>query len=358
MIITVTLDGLIETFNRGAEQALDYSRAELIGKRIETLFADPRDRADAIEQLENTDNVRNYETRLLTKSGEVRTVLLTLSRLRDREGNTIGTVGISKDITQRKMLQRELLQAQKYAAIGQAVTRIQHAIKNMLNSLKGGAYLVRVGMAKDNRERIEEGRVMLEEGIDRISSLSYNMLNFAREWKPELQRADLSELAVKVCEQNRQTAADHGVTLRHHVSDGLPSVLCDPKLIHMATTDIVVNAIDACIWKDYGSDERPEVLVQTSLKEPRGCFLIEVRDNGCGMTDEVRRNIFTLFFSTKESRGTGLGLAVTDKIIRVHEGEISVESEPERGTTFRICIPMDGPRDGRGGSDGQASSSG
>ena len=80
----------------------------------------------------------------------------TLSRLRDPEGNAIGTFGISKDITQEKQLARELVQSQKFAAIGQAVTGIQHAIKNMLNSLKGGAYLVRIGMAKENRERIQK----------------------------------------------------------------------------------------------------------------------------------------------------------------------------------------------------------
>ncbi|MHC4401011.1 MAG: PAS domain S-box protein, partial [Planctomycetota bacterium] len=355
IIITVTPDGIIETFNRGAEQALGYRRAEVIGMQIETLFADPRERDVAVEQLKDSDNVKNYETRFLTKSGQVRNVLLTLSRLRDREGSPIGTFGISKDVTQEKELQRELVQSQKFAAIGQAVTRIQHAIKNMLNSLKGGAYLVRNGMTKDNRERIEEGWVMVEEGIERISNLSYNMLNFAREWKPELQRADLSDLVVKVCEQNRQAAANHGVALRHEVREGLPVVLCDPKLIHMATTDLVVNAIDACTWKEYHSGETPEVVLETSLGEGGDSFVIKVCDNGCGMTEEIRRNIFTPFFSTKETLGSGLGLAVTARIIRVHGGEISVESEPDRGTTFRIHIPKDGSK-GEEADDGQASS--
>jgi signal transduction histidine kinase len=274
--------------------------------------------------------------------------LLTLSRLLDSQGKPIGSIGISKDISQEKKLQRELIQSQKFAAIGQAVTRIQHAIKNMLNSLKGGAYLVRVGMAKDNRERVEDGWVMVEEGIERISSLSYNMLNFAREWKPSLQRVDLSDLVVKICESNRQSAAERGVTLGHDMPHQPPPVLCDPKLIHMAATDLVVNAIDACLGKDYGDHERPEVVVSSGASEREDCVVIEVRDNGCGMTEEVRRHIFTPFFSTKETLGTGLGLAVTSKIIRVHGGDISVESEPDRGTVFRIIIPKDGPPDSQG----------
>ena len=153
-----------------------------------------------------------------------------------------------------------------------------------------------------------------------------------------------------ICELNRQTAADRGVTLRHEVPDGLPAVLCDPKLIHMATTDIVVNAIDACTWKDYPAGETSRGGAGEPPWQTDGdSFVIEVRDNGCGMNEEIKRNIFTPFFSTKKTLGTGLGLALTARIISVHDGKISVESEPDRGTTFRIHLPLDGPKDDRGG---------
>jgi two-component system NtrC family sensor kinase len=356
IIITVTPGGFIETFNRGAEQALGYGRIEAIGRRIESLYVDPQERHKIAELLAGTGNVKNYETRLLAKDGRVRNVLLTLSHLRDREGNIIGTIGISKDVTQEKELQRELLQSQKFAAIGQAVTGIQHAIKNMLNALKGGAYLVRIGMARDNRERIKEGWAMVEEGIDRIGALSRNLLNYAKEWRLELQRVDIGDLVAKICELNRQTAADHGVALRHEISDGLPAVLCDPKLIDMAATDILVNAIDACTWKDYPEGESPEVVLRTSLTQRGDFFVIEVSDNGCGMNDEIRRNIFIPFFSTKKTLGTGLGLALTARIINVHGGKITVESEPDRGAAFRIHLPIDGPRDTRETIDVQAGS--
>ncbi|MFH1921552.1 MAG: PAS domain S-box protein [Planctomycetota bacterium] len=355
LIITVTPEGFIETFNRGAEQALGYSRAEVIGRQIEMLFVDPREREAAITRLEDTDNVRNYETRFLAKDGQVRNVLLTLSRLRDRQGEPIGTMGISKDVTQEKNLQRELVHSQKFAAIGQAVTGIQHAIKNMLNALKGGAYLVRNGMAKDNRQRVEEGWAMVEEGIDRISDLSHNMLNYAKEWKLELHREDLNGLVAKICGQNQRIAAEREVALRCEAPGGLPAVLCDPKLIHMAVTDILVNAVDACAWKDYDSGESPEVVLENSLGEGGDSVVIEVRDNGCGMNEEIRRSIFTPFFSTKKTRGTGLGLALTARIINVHGGKISVESEPDRGTVCCIYLPVDGPKDNRETIDGQAS---
>jgi PAS domain S-box-containing protein len=343
IIISVNSEGLIETFNRGGEEALGYRRQEVIGTQIESMFVDPRERQAAMARLEGTDDVTNYETRLRAKDGQVRNVLLTLSRLFDAEGNRIGTIGISKDITREKRLQRELIQSQKFAAIGEAVTGIQHAIKNMLDALNGGAYLVRVGMGKDNPERIEEGLAMVEEGMERISALSRNMLNFAREWKADLQKVDLSDLIESIRELNRQAAVDHGVILRHEVSEGLPPVLCDPKLIHMATTDILVNAIDACTEKRYADGQSAEIVLRTYLGENGDFAVIEVRDNGCGMTEEIRRNIFTPFFSTKDTLGTGLGLALTARIIRVHGGEILVDSEPDRGTTFRVNIPKDGP---------------
>ncbi len=356
IIITVTADGFIETFNRGAEEALGYSRAEVIGDRVEKLFADPRERDTAIAELKNTGGVKNYETRFLAKDGQVRSVLLTLSYLRDKDGTPIGTFGISKDITQEKELLRELVHSQKFAALGQAATGIQHAIKNMLNALKGGIYLVRIGTTRDNEQQVEDGWAMVSEGVERISNLSRNMLNYAKEWKPELKEIDLNHLVADMCELNRQYAAKQGVALHVELPDRLPPVLCDPKLIHMAGTDILVNAIEACTWRDYGPDESPEVVVRNSLTDDGKAFEIEIRDNGCGIDEEMKKHLFVPFFSTKKTQGTGLGLALTARIIKVHDGTLTVDTELDQGAVFRIRIPMDGPRDNRESVDDPAGS--
>lgn len=358
IIMTVDVEGRIQTFNRGAEQALGYDRDEVMGQRIEILFADPKERDDVIARLELTDNVRNYEARFVAKDGEVRDVLLTLSRLRDPGGAPIGTFGISKDISQEKKLQRELVQSQKLAAIGEAVTGIQHAIKNMLNGLKGGAYLVQSGVGKSDVARIEEGWEMVQQGIERIDKLSHHMLDFAKEWKVEIQRVNLNEVVARVCEQYRQTAVDKGIDLQFEEVAGVNHVSCDPRLIHMAVTDIVDNAIGACTWKDYASDERPEVLVRNSLSDDGVEAVVEIRDNGCGMDEEIKTHIFTPFFSTKKTRGAGLGLALTARIIDAHDGRITVESDPDRGSTFCIHLPIDGPADRQETTDGQTGSSG
>lgn len=352
IIISVDPEGLIQTFNLGAERSLGYSREEVTGKPVEMLFADPQDRQRAIQRLSSDDHVANYETRLVAKDGQIRDVLLTLSLLRDKDGTVIGSFKIGKDVTREKKLQGELIQSQKFAAIGQAVTAIQHAVKNMLNTLKGGAYLARDGVAHSKPEQIEEGFSMVEAGIERISSLSQNMLNYARQWKRELQRVEMGDLIAQIAAEHRQPAADQGVTLRYEIAEGSPAVLCDPKLIHMAITDLVVNAVDACAAKDYADDECPEVLLGCQLSKTREAFIIEVCDNGCGMDDETRRNVFTPFFTTKMTHGTGLGLALTARVANVHEGEITVDSEPGRGTVFRIHLPIEGPHEAREAIDG------
>lgn len=339
MIITVNPGGLIQTVNRGAETALGYRREELVGQRVEKLFANPRDRDVAIAKLRDQDNVTNLETRFLTKNKEERHVLLTLSRLRDRDGTALGTFGISKDVTREKNLQERLFQAEKEAAIGQAVTTIQHAIKNMLNALTGGSFLTRRGIEKSDKASTDDGLQMIDEGISRIKSLSMSMLRYAREWKPELDNTDIGRLIREVGAAIEQTAIDKGVTIRSRVADDLPPASCDANLIHMALMDMATNALDACVMKDYEDGEAAEIVFGASSEGDEEIVIV-IEDNGIGMTEETKKRIFTPFFSTKESWGTGLGLVSASRIIGLHGGEIDVESQPGKGTKFRITLPL------------------
>ncbi|MEW6071542.1 MAG: ATP-binding protein [Planctomycetota bacterium] len=356
IIITVTPRGNIQTFNRGAEQALGYRREEIQGQRIELLFADPKDREYALNQLVHTDNVRNFRTDFRAKSGEIRHVLLTLSRLRDAEGNPIGTFGISKDITEERRLIRQVIQSKKLAAIGEAVTGIQHAVKNMLNALKGGSYLVKNGIQRNNMPRIEEGWGMVEEGIERMTTLSLSLLNYAKDWRPEIEPVDLNGLVAKIHAVFRETAASKGIALTVHPAPGPADIRCDPRLVHMGIVDIVSNAIDACAWKDYPEGETPRIVLSVRARDGGQSYEIEVGDNGCGMTKGILKNIFTPFFSTKKQWGTGLGLALTSRVIDVHGGTIDVESEPGKGSMFRIVLPTSGPRQRKESADGQEGS--
>jgi PAS domain S-box-containing protein len=356
LIITVNPQGFIQTVNRGAEQALGYQREELIGQRVELLFADPQERDVAVTRLlQSGDDVTNYDTRFLTKDKKVRNVLLTLSPLRDRDGAAIGTIGISKDITKEKDLQVRLAHSEKAAAIGQAVTAIQHAIKNMLNTLTGGSYLAHHGIAKNDQERIEDGFAMIDEGISRIRNLSLNMLKYAKEWKLALEVTDLALIVTDICNTLRQTPSAQSITIRCHVLDHLPPVACDSGLVHMALMDIATNAMDACSLKRYTDAQTPEIVLGVHLTKNGKFVVAEVGDNGIGMTEETKALIFTPFFSTKEELGTGLGLSLASRIIHLHGGEIIVETEPDKGSTFRITLPVAYINPNQGARDGQES---
>lgn len=345
IIITVDPEGLIRTFNTGAERILGYSRQEVIGERIEMLFADPRERDIAIAQLEHDDHVVNYETHFKAWDGEIRNVILTLSRLRTPDGTPIGTFGISKDITEEKALQRQLLQSERLVAIGQAVTGIQHSIKNMLNALKGGSYMVRVGMQKDDRLVLQEGWDIVQQDIESMTLLSKKMLNYAKDLKPELEDTDLRQMLENIQALVGKTANDKGINFTVDSDPDLPLVRCDPGLIHSVIMDLVSNAIDTCLAQEYGEGDRPAIGVTVRHKLRSDHVVLEVRDNGEGMTEDVRKHIFTPFFSTKKKLGTGMGLTTTARMVSAHGGSITVQSSPGQGSNFQVRLPIDGPKD-------------
>lgn len=343
IIITVDPDGFIRTFNPGAEKVLGYSRDEIIGQRIEKIFAEPQDRAAALERLANGDHVVNYMTSFVTRDGDLRNVMLTLSRLLAPDGTPLGTMGISKDVTEELRLQVQLMRSKRLAALGQALTGIQHSIKNMLNVMKGGSYMVKLGLAKDDKAMLTEGWEMVREGIDDMTQMSMGMLDFARTKKLKLQPRNLGELVRKIHGISRAKFGEAGVRLCVEVHPDLPPVVCDEEGIRSVVMDLISNALDACSWKQYSPDETPEVVIRVVQGAEPGHIEVQVQDNGEGMTEEVRKRVFMPFFSTKEKKGTGMGLAVVSRIVESHGGETYVESEPGRGATFRVSLPVQGP---------------
>jgi signal transduction histidine kinase len=287
-------------------------------------------------------SVVNFQTILVTKDEETRDVLLTLSQLKNPLGQIVGTIGIGKDITEETRLQKELIQSQRLAAIGQVFTGIQHSMKNMLNAMKGGAFMVKTGLKRDDRDMLVEGWDMVQEGISRMTDMSMKMLKYVKEWKPDLKKVDLRPTLTDIQQVIEQTAKDKGVDFDLTFFPDLPEVICDAQMIHTAMMDIVSNALDACLMKEYSPEEKPKVAVSAGLDPGGHAAVLKIEDNGCGMSEKVKANIFTPFFSTKNRTGTGLGLAITSRIISVHGGIIEVESEPDCGAIFRIVLPMDG----------------
>jgi len=336
MIITTDLEGRIVTFNPGGERMMGYSQEEVLGRTVEEIWKNPDDRKRLMEAVQSQEAVNNFQATLIAKNGQPVEISLSLSLLRNRNGQVLGTVGISKDVTEENRLRRQLIENERLAAIGQTLAGLFHCIKNILNGLKGGSYLVSTGLKRNRNELVEEGWQTVQKGIGRIQDLSLDMLNYCRDRTPEYQSTDPLQLARETVTLVAQTALQEGIAVQAAGQEGL-RVYLDPVQIGRALLNLVTNAIDACREKAYPEPEKPlvEVLVNRGEKEIR----FVVRDNGIGLEPEVRQGLFKRFFSTKESQGTGLGLPVTQKIVSEHGGRIQVESLPGGGSSFTISLP-------------------
>ena len=162
-----------------------------------------------------------------------------------------------------------------------------------------------------------------------------DMLSFSKDREPALEPSDLNETIGDVIELMQSRAGELGVKLSWHPGRDMPSVTIDPEGIHRAVLNIVTNAIDAC-----EGAENAQVVVKTEWDAEASIARITVSDNGVGIEEDDVHSIFQIFASSKGSRGTGLGLPVSQKIIREHGGKITVTSRPGHGATFLIELPM------------------
>jgi signal transduction histidine kinase len=214
---------------------------------------------------------------------------------------------------------------------------LAHGIKNVLMGLEGGIYAFQTGMAKGDNDRMLQGWQMLEENINRITSFVKEFLEFAKGREPTVQLVDPNRVAAKVVELFKDKAELAGIRLTTDLEDGIAHAFMDEEGIHASLVNLVSNALDACETSDKPD---PEVTVRS--RDGSGTLVLEVADNGTGIDYEIRKKVFTTFFSTKGSaKGTGLGLLTTRKIVQQHGGKVSFESTAGMGSVFRLEFPRD-----------------
>lgn len=240
-----------------------------------------------------------------------------------------------------------MMQSERLAAMGQAIANLSHHIKNILQGIRGGSYLIDAGLSREDNDAVRRGWAMVEKNQERISHLVMDMLSFSKERQPEKRPADLNALVADVIELMQVRADDVGCTLHWQPADGEATAAFDSEALHRAVLNIVTNAIDA-----VGSQERPERepdvpheaggLVEVAVRAAdEGGWWIDVADDGPGIPWEAREKIFSPFESGKGTRGTGLGLPVSRKILNEHGGEIEVLDRIGGGTRFRLFLPAD-----------------
>ncbi len=221
-------------------------------------------------------------------------------------------------------LHQEKLNHERLAAIGQAAAGIGHCVKNVLVGIKGGGEFIDLGVERVDLEWVKKGWPVVRRSLDRMERLVLNLLNLSRDAEPVLQPVQLEQLVTEVFDSVRPYADQRQVAFEFEQGEVGP-VYLDSQDIFRVILNLVVNAIESC--------ERTGGTVKVSTRrDAAGCY-IEVSDTGSGIPQAIRDRLFQAFVTTKGSRGTGLGLACCEKLVRAHHGKITVESAPSHGSS-------------------------
>jgi signal transduction histidine kinase len=222
---------------------------------------------------------------------------------------------------------------ERLAATGETVASLSHSIKNIIQGIRGGADVVDLGLKKENVKVIRGGWDIVARNLERIYSLTTNMLQFAKRQKPEMEMTDLTKLMEEIVHLVQGQFDRKEVALLTDFDTKIPPIPLDPGGIHQAVLNLLTNALDAV------EAEEGNVTVTTKWVPEQDRVLIEVADNGPGIDESLLPYLFQPFKSSKGMRGTGLGLTVTKKLIEEHGGKIDYTTAKDEGTTFTITLP-------------------
>ena len=336
-IIATDETGTVRVFNRIAQNLTGYREDEVVGKMMwNELFASELHGELRTPLFQDGSKVifgfYRREKSLLRKDGSTVDVRASGITLRE-ENRHVGKVFFFQDLREINKLREELIRQERLAATGQTVASISHSVKNILEGLRGGAYIYRRGARVEDPAVRMHGWLMVERNIERISSLVADLLNYARERKPDFVAIDPNQLVSDVLETQRPKAEAQGTALETQFDSAVSSWLLDPHAMHQCLTNLVTNALDATAGIDGAW-----VRVSTHLTA-EDQLEIRIQDSGPGIAPNLLDTLFTSMISTKGSKGTGLGLLVVNKIVMEHGGKVTAEAGMAPGATFRVFLP-------------------
>ena len=276
------------------------------------------------------------ETEIISSDGVKHTVLSWTAPLRDNLGEIVKVIVMLTDITEVRRLEDHL------ASLGFMIGSISHGIKGLLTSLDSGMYLVNKGFESDDRKQTKEGLEIANLMTGRIKRLVLDILYYTKSRELNFSRIPVKDFLDETVGMVQPKAESMNVAVNVNVElengNGEDWIEVDRSSFQAAIMNILENAVEAFSEDaNAGSEEKRRVWVNARVGEEKAVFLIQ--DNGPGMDEQTLNNIFAIFFSSKGNRGTGLGLYITGKVIRRHQGEIKAKSTLGKGSKFLIKIP-------------------
>ena len=223
----------------------------------------------------------------------------------------------------------------KMAGVGEAMLSLSHDIKNILNGLTGGIYLIDTTLSSEKDEYVMEGWKIVKSNVNRISDLILDMLNYSSKKAPFLQKVSLGDFIRETVSVYDEKLKAKKVLFEYEERGSMPDVWLDETGMQRVLLNLFSNAFEAV------AENTGRITVTAGILDASGRYSLEISDNGGGIPPENLKNIFDVFFTTKGHKGTGLGLAVVKKIVSEHRGSVSVSSEPGRGTSFKIILPLE-----------------
>jgi two-component system sensor histidine kinase PilS (NtrC family) len=328
-LLTTDSEHRIRSLNQSASEMLGMGWQEVYGRKVEELLTPLKEHDEWMSAEEST----NLEFPIRTRDGERRYLVLTVSPLRDRHHTGIGRLILLQDLTRLKDVEAVAARNERLAAIGQLAGGLAHEIRNPLAALSGSIQLLKMTTPASDEDEALMNIVVRE--TDRLNGLLTDFLSFARPREPQPVRSKVIGLLKETIFLLTQDHRYQNINVRLNVPP-LCQIDVDSKLFHQVCWNLLINASQAM------QPEGGELLVE-AFEEEGGTWFC-VTDSGPGISPELQEKIFNPFFSTKDG-GTGLGLAVVQRIVVEHQGEIEIHSKMGTSTQFRLFFPLHGPED-------------
>lgn len=329
-IASKTLQGIITSWNKGAERLFGYSAEEIIGKHITTIIPEDlrSEEVEIIRKIKKGIRIHHYETVRLHKNGEKIHVSLSISPLKDSTGTIVGASKIARDITKQKKLEKEK---------NDFLSMASHELKTPITSMNMFIDLLNLELNNKDLVKSKYYAMRIHDQADKLKKLTEELLDISRiesgKLTPHKESFLLNDLVTEVAEAMQTTTKKHTLTVRETTEI---TVVADRYRIYQVLVNLLSNAIK------YSPSGKKIII---ALEKKNSEVVVQVQDSGIGITQSQQKKIFDKMYQVEEKKGKtypglGLGLYISKEIIELHGGKIWVESKKGKGTTFYFCIPL------------------
>jgi two-component system sensor histidine kinase AtoS len=327
-VITVDINGTITSANKSAEALTGFICAEIVDKPYKEIFCEGRHfNSLLLDTLATGTNYIGIEMDYPVKNRDIY-ISISTSRLKDSTDKIIGAVVVFKDLTEQHRLQAQMLRAERLASLGELMAGVAHEIRNPLTAIKG---FVQYLQDTDNEEERKEYMPVIIKEVDRVNRVIETLLYFSRPCKTNYTLVDINSLIEETLVLVKNTGTKHKLEFRLQLEKTIPQIEGDAEQLKQVLLNLLINAIQAI--PDLGT-------LEIKTWQGHGDFIhVKITDTGTGINPADLSKVFDPFFTTKAT-GTGLGLAVVQRIINAHYGRIDIHSEPGSGTAVTLQLPV------------------